>query len=434
MNRRMLSLLVVTLLLTISVFGAGKQEKAGPANITTPVMTGWQCIKPALDRIKEFEGAHPSIKVTIVEFPYLELQDKIFTEAAMGSGTFDIAQLSIGWNSSLMASGKFVSLNKYIEKKYGSVENYTKKLFDVNRVCIDDKGNVQFMPFHANIRYGIYRDDLFKKYGLKPPKSYEDVVDAAKKLTRDTNSDGRIDLWGLTWAGNYEDSLGTYIDLATGMGMNGTELLDNQGRVRIGVKGSKDREAAVSAARYYQDATYKFKVTPPNIVEIGGTQQWEMWKAGLIGMSIDWWGDFWGHPDLRSYGDVGSFVQPALPDVKEYMTISWWSYGVFKSSSHPEQAFEFINWWLDEDIQAAMSKFSGQGSPVKEYTDKFAAKGYVAPALLPSFSVSSAGPQTPKWPQIAEAIRSQLSRLLTNEITPEQMVDILTAKYTEILK
>ena len=432
MIKKGLLLVVVVMFLTTSLYGAGKQE-TGPVELTTPVMMGWQCIKPALDSLGEYETAHPNTKISIVEFPYLELQDKIFTEAALGAGAFDIAQLSIGWNASLMATGKFVSLNDFIKEEYGSVANYTDKLFAVNEVCIDDDGNVAFMPFHANITYGIYREDLFKEYGLKPPKSFEDLIETAKKLTKDTDGDGTIDLWGLTWAGNYSDSLWTYINLATGMGMSGTELLDNQGRVRIGVKGSRDRKAAIDAAQYYQDATYKHKVTPPNIVELGGTQQWEMWKAGLIGMSIDWWGDFWGNPDLRTHGEVGSFRSPALPDVKRWMTISWWSYGVFKTSPHPKEAFEFINWWLDEDIQRAMSEFSGQGSPIKKYTEQFAKDGTVASALLPSFTVSTSGPQTPLWPQITEVIRSELSRLLSNEITPEQMVEILAEKYAEIL-
>lgn len=47
----------------------------------------------------------------------------------------------------------------------------------------------------------IYRKDLLKKYGIEVPVDMEELTRAVKKLTLDTNGDGKIDIYGITGRG-----------------------------------------------------------------------------------------------------------------------------------------------------------------------------------------------------------------------------------------
>ena len=57
------------------------------------------------------------------------------------------------------------------------------------------------MPLYG-LAYGLfYNKKLFEKAGLQPPKTWSEFVDTAKKLTKDTNGDGKIDQWGVAIEG-----------------------------------------------------------------------------------------------------------------------------------------------------------------------------------------------------------------------------------------
>jgi multiple sugar transport system substrate-binding protein len=56
----------------------------------------------------------------------------------------------------------------------------------------------------ANTNSLTYRKDLFEKYGVSLPKTYEEVKEVAKQLTLDTDGDGKIDLYGTCFWGTKE--------------------------------------------------------------------------------------------------------------------------------------------------------------------------------------------------------------------------------------
>ncbi len=47
-----------------------------------------------------------------------------------------------------------------------------------------------------------YNKDLFKKYGIPVPNEYwsfDDLLILSQKLTKDTNNDGKTDIWGISF-------------------------------------------------------------------------------------------------------------------------------------------------------------------------------------------------------------------------------------------
>ncbi|GIM89656.1 ABC transporter substrate-binding protein [Paractinoplanes toevensis] len=67
------------------------------------------------------------------------------------------------------------------------------------------KGDVITLTYGWNDMVVYYNTAVFKKAGLEPPKAdwtWADFEATAKKLTKDTNGDGKTDQYGFTWASN----------------------------------------------------------------------------------------------------------------------------------------------------------------------------------------------------------------------------------------
>jgi ABC-type glycerol-3-phosphate transport system substrate-binding protein len=99
----------------------------------------------------------------------------------------------------------------------------------IKRVC--NVGGKQYGLVHAaGTSLLIYRKDLATKAGLKPPKTWADLLVNAKALTQDTNNDGKIDIYGITVPG---DNLFVNILLGELIKANGGVLFDKSNRPQL---------------------------------------------------------------------------------------------------------------------------------------------------------------------------------------------------------
>jgi multiple sugar transport system substrate-binding protein len=411
--------------------------------LTIPAMEGWSCIKPIIDRAGEFKSK-TGIEVEYNEFPFFDMYEKQYTEAAAQTGAYDTAMVDHEGIPTLRESGAMLPLNDFIKRDFGDVEKWKASMYPVINVCEDAEGNILFIPFHANEEYIAYQENLFNDpaekeafkaeygYDLQPPTSYQQLIDIAKFFTRDTNNDGEIDLWGMTYGGEFRSALFAWFNIATSMGMDGTRYVDDSGNILLR-EGTKDYEASLAAMQYWYDLLYKYKVVPLNSVEIGHAQVWEMWKKGQIAMSQWWWGDYWTNPDFTLAGPVKSAPFPRNEGVENCGWGSWWTFGIYKSSPNPEAAWEFLKWVISEEMQSAMSEGSGQASPFTAYTQKFAENGWVAPALLEELSRASYPASVPENVQVHETIRTHLGEVLTNAATPSDAMKALSTDIQDIL-
>lgn len=105
----------------------------------------------------------------------------------------DIACVKVEWVPQLFAARLIRPLDKLLSK-----EQRLDIIPSLRRaVTIDNK--IVALPYDADVRVIYYRKDLFAKAGLKAPPSdwtWQELLDDAKKLTLDTNADGKVDIWG----------------------------------------------------------------------------------------------------------------------------------------------------------------------------------------------------------------------------------------------
>ena len=60
-------------------------------------------------------------------------------------------------------------------------------------------GGIYAFPWKTNPEMLMYNVGLLKAAGVAPPRTHSELLNAFRKLARDTDGDGRLDRWGM-WA------------------------------------------------------------------------------------------------------------------------------------------------------------------------------------------------------------------------------------------
>jgi multiple sugar transport system substrate-binding protein len=179
-----------------------------------------QTVKAFNDIARRFEAKNPGVKIEAEGLAWTDLEGKIMASLAAGSPP----ELSHGQPitcTALQSKGLLNPLDEVV-KAIGE-DNIWEQ---VKRVC--NVGGKQFGLVHAaGTSLLIYRKDLADKAGLKPPKTWNDLLANAKALTQSSKGDGKIDIYGITLPG---DNLFINILMGELIKSNGGALFDKNNR------------------------------------------------------------------------------------------------------------------------------------------------------------------------------------------------------------
>ncbi|WP_391573782.1 extracellular solute-binding protein [Cohnella sp.] len=181
---------------------ASPQASAGeaPSSASAEKVTieYWQYEFPAKvelidELIQEFQTLHPNITVKQTNFPYDQYSQKVATLVPAGKGP-DVINLYYGWLPQYVASGYLQPLPEdafppaQIESDYYPLVSAAK---------LD--GAYYAIPTAVRTLALFYNKDLFAKAQIaEPPTTWEELVDAAKKLT-EKDDKGQFVVEGFAW-------------------------------------------------------------------------------------------------------------------------------------------------------------------------------------------------------------------------------------------
>ena len=144
--------------------------------------------------IQRFEASHPGIKVEAEALAWGDLEGKIMASLAAGAPP----ELSHGQPitcSALQQQGLLLPLDDVVNAIGES------NIWDqIKKVC-RASGSYFGLVHAAGTSLLVYRKDWAEEKGLKPPKTWNDLLANAKALTMDRNGDGKIDVYGVTIPG-----------------------------------------------------------------------------------------------------------------------------------------------------------------------------------------------------------------------------------------
>lgn len=185
--KRLMMMLAIVIVFTQVLAGCKKSGSEGANNASDASheqieLTYWVHQNDAFVNankkiIADFEKANPTIKIKMEVFPYDDFVQKIRT-AYIGGTAPDVAQVFGSWATPLARANLLAEipngdelLNKYFPAATGA---YT----------ID--GKLYGIPREYNLANGgiLVNTDMLKDAGVTAPKTWDELVDVAKKLTK----------------------------------------------------------------------------------------------------------------------------------------------------------------------------------------------------------------------------------------------------------
>ncbi|BDG32574.1 ABC transporter substrate-binding protein [Parageobacillus thermoglucosidasius] len=181
--------------------------------------------------VDEFNQSHPSIEVKpIFQGTYEEALTKFNTVAGTKDAPTIMQTFEVG-TKYMIDSGKIQPVQKFIDEENYDTSQWEKNI--VNYYTVD--GKIYSMPFNSSTPVLIYNKDAFKDAGLdpeKPPMTYSELKEAAKKLTK--KQGGQTTQYGfsiLNYGWFFEEMLavqgGLYVNNENGRNGNATKAVFN---------------------------------------------------------------------------------------------------------------------------------------------------------------------------------------------------------------
>lgn len=170
-----ITLLALILVLPACESAEGKQD--GKIKLTWWDYYGSEAAVAMNNAIKTYEKAHPNVDIERIEVPFGELKKKILLGAA-GGELPDILIIDNPDHQMLAEAGILADLTKRVK-----VWGQEKKYFEGPLSSTVYKGKNYGIPLGSNNLALYYNQDLLKEAGIKPPKTWDELKNAAKKLT-----------------------------------------------------------------------------------------------------------------------------------------------------------------------------------------------------------------------------------------------------------
>jgi len=198
-------------------------------------------------KAEEFNKLHPEIDFVFntQTFPWDQMHDKLNIALQTGIGAPDVVDIEISKLATILSREDtgLLGLNSLVDQ-------YKDDLVMARFTPYTKDGVIYGIPTHIGTGVIFYNRALFDEAGVSVDeiKTWDDYVEAGKKLTKDTDGDGKIDQW---MSPVCYDSAWPFHMMARQLG---SDLFDEEGNLVI------DREENVRVLEFMQDLVYEYKI------------------------------------------------------------------------------------------------------------------------------------------------------------------------------
>jgi multiple sugar transport system substrate-binding protein len=375
--------------------------------------------------VETFTTDNPGIEVKLQQVDSDTYEQKLLVQIAAGNAP-DVMVIRDASSSFLARRGLFSDLTPLMQKfKFDSAS------LDAATVKNYRLGAQQYgLPRGVSPILMYYNKAMFDAAGVAYPKEgwkWADFLAAAKKLTRDTNKDGKIDQWGTfmtPWDALFLPFVYTF----------GGDLVNADG-----TKSTLLQPETVSAFSYTNDLINTYKVAPPlpEAEAFGWIDGWAQQKYAMIFQGR------WATPIfLEAMEKIKApfvFNVAPVPQGKLRKTVEYSdAVGIAKTSKNQEAAFKWIAFLMSEKGQAG---FGGPRS-LSVPSNLKVARTLIAPNALPEAAelfISEAKygappPQTPSFSAFYAILNRHLKEIFLKLKPVRQGLTEADKEINEMLK
>lgn len=289
--------------------------------------------------IDDFQKANPNVKIKLDISDWESYWNKLKTLHASATPP-DVFAMDGPLYPDWASRGVLLDLQPYIDKTPGMLDGLYPNTLSVYKRSDGFYG----LPRDLQPIVLYYNKDMFDKAGIAYPTdkwTMDDMREAAKKLTQDTNGDGKVDQWGFT-----ADLWDMELFWSEAIWSYGGEVISQDYSKTLLAEG-----AARDAWKFINGMMVEDKSMPdPNVsAEFGG----DAFAAGVAAMTTI------GHWVVPQYSQLGFKwdVAPIPAGPKGRVTsINSAALVMSKDTKHADAAWEFIKFALGESGQTRMTE------------------------------------------------------------------------------
>jgi len=310
------------------------------------------------------------IKVGSEVVPEQQQRQKAVIELASGKPSFDVIHLSYHVQKrQFEKAGWLADVTDFMKDPTLTAPDLVESDFSAGGLQFskNDKGRMHSLPWSVDYFILYYNKELFQKAGVAVPKTFDEMIVAAEKLT-----DEKAGIYGHVGRGLRNANM----TLWTNFFLNyGGEFLDAKGNILT------DGPEAIEATKTYQRLLTK--VAPPGVSGFNWMESMAAFNQGRAAMWID--GVGWAPPvedpnQSRVVGKVGYTMVPAGPK-GQYAATYGDGIGIPAGSAKKEAAYLYCQWAVSKLMGARLLQ-AGGGVPFRNsiLNDPEVRKGVKLPA------------------------------------------------------
>jgi len=355
------------------------------------------------------------INLIVNQVPYEEVRAAQITDAH-GAQQYDIINPCTEWSYEYREFS--APIDEYIGKA-GYPDIQADDLIQFVYKAFNPTDKIYFIPYQPDTRVFFYRKDLLEAEGLSVPTTWDELLNAAGKLTKDTNNDGKTDQYGFVFSAARGWNL-TLVWVPF-MFSAGGELFDGETPVFNSKAGVDAINFLIELKQYGPPDINAYGEYEVNSAAVNGTV-----AMGVSASSIT--------PEIEAAtspvkGLMGTTEFPVQTAgyVPEYSAgMGGWAFGVSDYSKVKDAAAYTLMWLTSKKIVAEM-EINGRmhASRYSQATNKklLEANPHV-PTIVDVLAKSKIFFEGPEGASIGEIVNLRVAQAISGEMDPQKALDL----------
>lgn len=371
--------------------------------------------------IPQFEE-ETGIKVTMDELGYVDLYQKLTADFVGHTGNYDLMTVDIVWSGEYGANGYTLPLDEFMERDKDEI--MMDDIMPVSWTLGEWEGKHYAYPLAGYANVLNYRKDVLAEAGIEPPKTQEELLAAAKALTK-----ANEDFYGIALLGAKGSAVAQ--DYMAWVQQHGGSILDENGKPALNTPEN------VAILEFFGSL---FEYAPPGATDYWWDQRETAFRSGNVAMMEGWSIARAGYenPEISSIvGKVDVTTAPVAEGMEPKYGFGGWGIGINADSENSEAAWEFIKWITSPEIQKEWIR--NDGAPIRRSTledSELNAEYPWFPLLLESFEKGDGDyrPRIPEYSIIQDALGSAVNGYLVGEMGAQEALDQAQAQVEAALQ
>jgi len=383
-----------------------------------------EALKQAARDYEQQTGTH----IEIAEFPYTNLFEKELIDLKARTSAYDLIMVDDPWFPRFGHEQVLTELTPLLQKRgqNGPDSDFVETSVALCRHPYQT-GPLYALPYVGNSQLFFYRKDLFDKYSLKAPATWNDALTAAKTIhEKETTGANGARVYGYVMrAAQGNAAVADFMPIFWAFG---GEMFDANG------KPSVNSAEGIAALQFMLELG---KYAPPGYPSFNADEVGAHLLQGTAAMSINWPAWISSFNDPQKSKVIGKMEFTTLPGAQKpgQAEIGNWLIAIPRDSRNTETAVDFLLWATSAE---QMKRSALRGNPPTRKSlfqdPELVAKNPAYPAQLRSLESSRPRPRTPYWNQVENAFGIFLSKANSGDLSPAEAMNQANVEIEKILQ